>query len=255
MERKRLPAIKTDIKSVMSGRYVAKEGFDPNYVLSPFGRKLSRIRVLGTVVDKFMSENGKFASVTIDDGSDTIRAKVFNALSILDGIENGDVVDLIGKVREYEEELYVMPELLTKKDINWELLRKLELKKEKEDWTEKRKKILEMLKETTDLEELKKVMKERFDIEEIATEGVIEAQDMITEVSEEPTKNGEAPVNKNAKNTILTLLDELDKGDGADYAEIMEKSGLSEDVLDTIINNLLEDGTCFEPKPGKIKKL
>ena len=158
MEKKRLTAIKTDIKSVISGKYVVRSGFESNYVLTPLGMKLSRVRILATVVDKFMSESGKFASITLDDGTATIRAKAFSTLSIMDGIGEGDIVDVVAKVKEYQDEVYVMPEVIAKKDFYWEMLRSLELKKQKEEWGEKRRSILENQKQTSDLEELKKVM-------------------------------------------------------------------------------------------------
>lgn len=250
MEKKRLTAIKTDIKSVISGKYVVRPGFESNYVLTPLGMKLSRVRILATVVDKFMSESGKFASITLDDGTSTIRAKAFSALSIMDGIGEGDIVDVVGKVKEYQDEVYIMPEIIAKKDFYWEMLRALELKKQKEEWGEKRRSILENQKQTSDLEELKKIMEERFGISPSDVEAVVESQELMHAALEEGTDG-----NKSVKNDILSLISELDKGSGADYSEIIEKSGMAEDAVDSAINDLLEEGTCFEPKPGKIRKL
>src|SRR3989338_5666035 len=108
MERKRITSVNARISSIGSGKFVAQEGFNPNYVLSDAGERLSRVRVLATVVDKFVAETGKFASVTLDDGTDTIRAKVFTALSMLENISTGDTVDVIGRIKEYNEEVYMM---------------------------------------------------------------------------------------------------------------------------------------------------
>ena len=82
-------------------------------------------------------------------------------------------------------------------------------------------------------------------------EAVVESQELMQESAQEEEPAG----NKNVKNDILSLISELDKGSGADYSEIIEKSGMAEDVVDSAINDLLEEGTCFEPKPGKIRKL
>jgi len=62
-------AIKTDIKSIVGGRFIKEEGFTPSYILSPSGMKLSRVRIMGTVVSKFISIDQKFGSITIDDGT------------------------------------------------------------------------------------------------------------------------------------------------------------------------------------------
>src|SRR3989344_6114524 len=116
MEKKRLTASKAKLSWISGGKFVSQEGFNPSYVLTPVGQRLSRVRVLATVVDKFVSENGKFASLTLDDGSDTIRAKVFNALSLFEGVEKGHIVDAIARIKEYQGEVYLLPEVVTKVD-------------------------------------------------------------------------------------------------------------------------------------------
>lgn len=248
MERKRLTAIKSNIKPISNGRYVTQPGFEPNYVLTPSGVRLSRVRILATIVDKFTSESKKFSSITIDDGSDTIRAKTWNSF-LLDDFQVGDIVDISGKVREYQGEVFLAPELLKKiDDVNWEILRELEIKKQQEEFSQKRNFILENQKQTSDLTELKKMMLERFGISEADVESIVQSQELTNE-DEEKQEDG------NMKEVVLELIVSLDKGDGAEYSEIMSKAGLKEDVLDGIINNLLEEGTCFEPRPGKIKKL
>jgi len=88
-------------------------------------------------------------------------------------------------------------------------------------------------------------LKERFGINEDDVESIVNSQDI----------SGDEEPEENMKELVLELIVSLDKGQGAEYSEIMEKAGLQEDVLDNVINNLLEEGTCFEPRPGKIKKL
>ena len=101
MEKKRLTAVKTRIGHVISGKYVVRGGFEPNFVQAG-GLKLSRIRIMGTVVDKFAAPSGKLVSITLDDGSGTIRAKMFNSPNFFDVVNEGDIADVIGRVREYE---------------------------------------------------------------------------------------------------------------------------------------------------------
>ena len=38
MDKKRLTAIKTKIAPVVNGKFVVQEGFNPNYVLTDFGK-------------------------------------------------------------------------------------------------------------------------------------------------------------------------------------------------------------------------
>jgi len=82
----------------VNGKYVKDEGMNPSYVISPLGMKLSRVRILSFITDKFVSPDKKFGSITLDDGTETIRAKVFRAVSMIEGLDKGDMVDVIGKV-------------------------------------------------------------------------------------------------------------------------------------------------------------
>ena len=241
IEKKRIHSVKTRIKSITSGRYVAQEGFNPNYVLTKYGLRLSRVRVLATVVDKFISEGGKFASITLDDGSDTIRVKVFNAVSMYDNIGAGSEVDVIARVKEYQGEVYLAPEIINViTDHNFHLLRELELRRQDKETENKRRLILEHQKQTSDMTELERLMSERFGIDPEEVEAMLQVQ-------EEPEDDKKAG--------MLKLIEKLDEGSGCDYADLIKASGLPEDVIDSVVNELLSEGSCFEPRPGKIKKL
>ncbi len=244
MEIKRLTAAKTKIADITSGKYTVLPGFESNYVLTKSGMQLSRVRLLATIVDKFLSESGRFAAITLDDGTDTIRAKAFNAVAVFDPLSAGDIVDFVGKVREYQGEIYLVPEIIRKiDDPNFELLRELEIRKAQSDWNRKRDTVFSYQKQVSDIAELKKMLKERFSIAPKDVETILQ-----TEQEEEPER-------VEAKDSVLRLIVELDNGSGCDYSELIAKSGIEEAALDTIINELLEEGVCFEPRPGKIKKL
>jgi len=129
MEIKRLTAKKTSIREIISGKFVKKTGFESSYILTNLGRRLSRVRILGLIVDKFISADEKYATITLDDSTETIRGKAFVNVKIFDGFTNADLVDVFGKLREYNEEIYVMPEIIKKVGSNFETLRKLELEK------------------------------------------------------------------------------------------------------------------------------
>ncbi|PSH02036.1 MAG: hypothetical protein BRC26_02575, partial [Nanohaloarchaea archaeon QH_8_44_6] len=60
---------------------------------------------------------------------------------------------------------------------------------------------------------------------------------------------------ENLEREVLEAIEDLDEGDGADYSEIVDGIDEPEDKLEDTINSLLSDGTCYEPQPGKIKKL
>ncbi|MBI4171005.1 MAG: hypothetical protein HY514_04870 [Candidatus Aenigmarchaeota archaeon] len=242
MENKRLTALKTGIEAIGKGKFFVQEGFNPSYVLSSTGQRLSRVRILATAVDKFVSENGKFAALTLDDGSDTIRAKIFNALSMLENIEKGDIVDVTARVKEYQDEIYLLPETIKKiEDPNMELLRHLEIEEQKKEAERKRQLVLEYQQQVADASELVRIMKERFGLEQEEVEAFLQQQ--------------ASPQEKEGKSDVLKLIETLDSGGGCDYQELIQAAGISENELDALINELLEEGSCFEPRPGKIKKL
>jgi len=248
MEAKRLTAKKTSIGEIMNGKFVKKSGFESSYVLTNLGRRLSRVRVLGLVVDKFISPDEKYATLTMDDSTETIRCKAFINTKIFDGYGSGDLVDIFGKLREYNGEIYIMPEIIAKVDPNFETLRILELEKIFREQREKIKKIREVQKQTSDLIEIKTALKDVMPLEDV--EGILEAQEMIENSVEEKTASA-----SEIKNKVLKLIETLDKGDGADYQDILIKSGLAEKDIDLAIQDLLESGVCYEPKPGRIKKI
>ncbi len=248
MEARRLTAKKSSLKEVMNGRFVKKTGFESSYVLTNLGRKLTRVNILGLIVDKYISPDEKYATITIDDATDTMRCKSFVNVKIFDGLTQGELINVIGKLREYNGEIYVMPEIIRKVPANFETLRMLELVKIYKEQNEKIKKVQDLQRKTSDVNELKAVAKEFMSYEDV--ESITEAEELLEETTEEKTiAVGET------KGPVLNLIEDLDDGDGVEYKDILEKSKLSENEIDMAIQELLESGICFEPKPGKIKKL
>lgn len=90
---------------------------------------VSRVNVIGTIV--YLSEQGSsFKSALIDDGTGRISLRAFEESNIFSRIEIGDIVLMIGKLRQFNDEKYVMPEILKKLGgIEWLSLRKAELAK------------------------------------------------------------------------------------------------------------------------------
>jgi RPA family protein len=242
MERRRLTAKIASIAEIVSGKFVHKGGFESSYVLTSLGRRLSRVRVLGLVVDKFSSPDGKYATITIDDGSDTIRCKAFVNVKLFERIAVGDLVHVFGKVREYDDEIYIIGEIVRVAEPNAEILRLLELKAIHTDQEQKIKKIKQLLKSAVDAAELKKAAAEFMSAEDV--EGIVEAVEAFVEHEADAAE---------AKDKVLQLIRELDTGQGADYQQLLEKSGLPETAVESVITELLSAGVCFESRPGKIK--
>ncbi len=243
MELRRLTAKKCFIKELVTGRFIQKEAPESSYVLTRLGRRLSRVRVLANVVDIYENPSSSFASITIDDSTGVIRAKIFGDTEVIRNIEKGDLIDVIGKLRNSEGETWINLEIVKRiENPNFEILRMLEVAKILKEQKEKFEKVKEQLPQSSDINELFVLLGEELTKKEI--EAIVEASEVFMEMEADRHKA-----------LVLQLIEELDYGDGADYKELLERAGIEEKLFDQILQELLEKGYCFEPKPGKIKKV
>lgn len=213
MAFERQTAKKVLVSEITSGKWVKKEGMEPSFVVTAQKEKVARARVLATVVGKFVSEDGNFGSITLDDGTDTIRAKAWKELKVFEGVEVGQMTDVVGKVREYNGEIYMMPEWFGKvEDPNTEILRRLEITKRAE----------------------------------LLKSGKIKKADEAPEQAADERK-------ELIRKEILVLLDANPKG--ITYTDVMTKVKHPEALVEAAMNEILEEGICYEPTPGKIMKI
>lgn len=94
-------------------------------------KKIVRVNIIANVIDKYESEGERrFASITLDDGSGQIRARAFaEDISKFQDISQGDTILIIGVLRHYNDEIYILPDLVKKQDPKYLLIRKLEIEK------------------------------------------------------------------------------------------------------------------------------
>ncbi|MFH1682479.1 MAG: OB-fold nucleic acid binding domain-containing protein [Candidatus Woesearchaeota archaeon] len=118
-------AKKTRIEEINLGKYVLEEGWNPNYLLSSSGEKIFRVNLMAVVMDK--EERGTTLTFLIDDGSDKIKVRSFEEVELWKKISIGDSVIVIGKIRAYNNEKYISPEIIKKIDKKWLGVRSLEL--------------------------------------------------------------------------------------------------------------------------------
>ncbi|MEM3405747.1 MAG: OB-fold nucleic acid binding domain-containing protein [Candidatus Pacearchaeota archaeon] len=128
------------------------------FLYVPFdGKQLIRVNVVANIIDKFESESEekKYLSFTIDDASSQIRLKIFgNDIEKFKEFSTGDTIVVIGTLRYFNNEIYIIPEIIKKKEPSYLLIRKLELEKtrkiDKKEILDLREKILEMIKNEDD---------------------------------------------------------------------------------------------------------
>ncbi|MBI2106180.1 OB-fold nucleic acid binding domain-containing protein [Candidatus Woesearchaeota archaeon] len=124
----RQTAFKIPIVAIIKSQFVEQEGWNPNY-LEIKGNHVARINLIAVVIDKQVSDS--LATLTLDDSTGVIQAKVFNedVKKVID-INIGDPVLLIGKPRKYNEQMFLALEIIKKVDPLWIKIRRKELEKE-----------------------------------------------------------------------------------------------------------------------------
>lgn len=233
----RLSAKKVRINEIVNGKFFpgSKEDLKPSYIVTQFGGKLSRANIVATVVDKFESEDGNYASVTMDDGSGLVRAKAFKYIEMIKDLALGDTALVVGKLKEYQGEVYVNLEVAKKVEPNSEIKHKLEVLKN-------------LMAEKSFADELKRIansMSEE-ELKEYARTRGLDEESLKAVLSSSST---------DYKPKILDILQTLDKGDGVEAGKIFEILKLPDNVVEKTLTELLDEGYIYEPFPGKLKKI
>lgn len=133
-QKKRETAYKLRINDLLRGTQIFEEseGVNKRLKFVEIGdKKIIRVNIIANVVDKYESDGERrFASITLDDGSGQIRARVFaDDFSKFSGLNQGDTLAVIGLLRSYNQELYILPEIVKRQDPKYLLIRKLEIEK------------------------------------------------------------------------------------------------------------------------------
>jgi len=90
--------------------------------------RISRVNIIGTLV--YISDQENAWSGSIDDGTGKINLRAFEHNSNFMKADVGDMVLVIGRIREFSNEKYIIPEIINKiENIGWFNLRKIEIEK------------------------------------------------------------------------------------------------------------------------------
>lgn len=252
---KRWVAHKVSIKNLLSGKPAEDNALEVT------GIKINRARVLGSVVSKFIGPEDKYAFLVIDDGTETVRVRGFeDSVPLIKEINIGDVVDVIGRIRTYEDEIYIIPEIIKKiTDPNWELLRKIELLKYE-------KHIVKPVEQDTKVmapsvpapkSEPKMVVEEEFieEVIEISKPASSGQTKFLPMQNTARTSGAQTEVKESPRKQIIKAMTAIDKGEGVEITYLMEKIGLDKETVINVLTDLMNEGTIFEPRAGKVKIL
>ena len=122
-------AVKVYAMEIVSGEFVRGSGSSRSYLRMWNGEDVDKVRIMGSIVQSFLSNDGNYCAHTLDDGTETIRIKGWREdAQSMSSLSVGQVVDVFGGVREYDGEVYLQPIAINAiDDPNWEPLRELEI--------------------------------------------------------------------------------------------------------------------------------
>ncbi|MFH1209559.1 MAG: hypothetical protein V1663_02105 [archaeon] len=213
MEIKRQTAYKLWISYINNSNFVKTlEEFSPNYI-EVNNKRVSRVNLIGTVINRY--ENLNYISLIIDDSSSQISIKAWNEDSVLlKSINVSDIILVIGKLKQssLNNSIYVLPEIVKQVDLNFELLRKLELLKEYG------KPLIEEIKKEENLDK-----KEEAFVEEIK-------------------------VSNSLRQQVLNTIERLDSDEGITLSEISKELKEEEITVNEILEDLIKEGEIFQIK-------
>jgi DNA replicative helicase MCM subunit Mcm2 (Cdc46/Mcm family) len=179
------------------------------------GKRIHRVRLLGNVENVAVSTIVSFEL-------DGVIIKDFEKKA--EDIEQGDFVDVIGRVGEYEGSKYVALEVYKKRN------------EDKEKWKELR---------ALEIEKTRKYLED----EESSN---YETGDESSSITEEVLEDIYGDEGIDQKDIVLNIINENDE---ISYEELLEKTGIDEKELDNILEELIEDGEIYEPKSGTYRIL
>lgn len=218
MAIKRSTAYRVRIADIINNQFIKQEGFNPSYI--ELGQnQVSRVNLISTVVGKYTSDDENYSALTLDDGTETIRVKGFGPEVLkLKNVNVGQIIRVVGKIKEYNDEKYLTCEVASALDPNWIIVNKLELGKP------------------------------------VPIEKSVPVKTTSEDSVEQPiTADSSEKENLNIK--ILNLIKNEDKGNGAMMEIVLSKSGLSDKAAKDVLFALLKSGEIFEPKKGVLKIL
>jgi RPA family protein len=217
-QNKRQTAYKYRIGELLKGEYNKEEGEMGLVYVDLEGVKVSRVNIMANVVDHFDGDN--YSYLELDDGSGSIRVKVWgDDIKLIKDVKVGDVVLFVGRIKEYNQSRYLVPEIIKSID---------NLK-----WLEVRNKELETLRGKIERQVKEEII---VDKEPLKEPSVVEEQVVASTESH--------------RQKVLSLIE---KKEEYEIEDLIKDSSLTNEDVEKAVKELLKEGEIFEPRPGYLR--
>ncbi|MEK6900857.1 MAG: OB-fold nucleic acid binding domain-containing protein, partial [Nanoarchaeota archaeon] len=117
--------VKLTIKDILQGTYVQESEQNPNYLLTEYNQKVYRLNVIAAVLH--LQKIGSLTNILIEDGTGQIVVRFFEEQKLLSHLTPGSVIVVVGKLRMYNQEKYISPEICKQVNPLWLKVRSLEI--------------------------------------------------------------------------------------------------------------------------------
>jgi len=244
--KKRQTAFRVSIGMILSTDKVNFDEGNRFRFVEVKGKEIYRINLIANVIDKFESNQKQYINITLDDGTGNIRVKAFaDSIHLLQNIHLGDSVILVGVLRYYNEELYVMPEIIKAVDPKWLVARKLELEADYGDLYSNTK----AYEDVNEVSNLESVQKDKLKNPEEAQQ---EMEKIIDDVAYEKI---ETPKQPGLREKIIEIIKINESEGGIDIDKLIMSMKEPVENINKEVTELLEEGSIYEPKPGRLRIL
>jgi len=222
----RQTACKMQISDILKGKIIFEGDRLNNVEIA--GKNVLRVNIIANIVEKYSNPEKQFASLTMDDGSGQIRMKGFSdSFDILNAPMIGDTVYMIGTLKFYNDELYVLPEIIRNIETKWLLLRRLELG-------------------ITDSPGIPEISK----LSEKASENKGFEEHVVTEQKIDMSNNP-APAQE-ISSPKLKVLNQIRKDVELDVEQLIVPLNIPLADLNVIVKELIQEGEIYESRPGHL---
>ena len=112
MIQPRQPAHKIWINDLLNSSYLPGEGeFEPHFFIV-HGKKISRVNLIATVINKY--ESDAYSYLDLDDGSGTLRAKFWaEDIKFVKKVNLGNLILVVGKCRKFNNEIITIKMIMS----------------------------------------------------------------------------------------------------------------------------------------------
>ena len=233
-------AFKLNINNIVNSVYEKREGWNPNVLL--VGKKeVSRVNLMAVVI------NCTTKRLTIDDGTASIEIITFDENDFSE-FKTGTPILVVGRVREWQNKRFIVPEII---------------KQVEKEWLEVRKKELEVMKQIYGIDDKSNAQNNlnyvsNLDlsnsnliqtVEKISVKNNAESNQFKSEIYEKAiNESSNSSISTYNSVNVIKFIQESQEQE-ADHELLLEKFG--KDTVD----KLLETGDIYEIRPGKLKVL